>query len=179
MALSRISSLCSQLSSRLQVNVLRYKMAPVVIAPSQIATLPHIRELYDPNFLDLLLPAQEQAPHVKKPQPVPILGPTNPMIDALKTTVHQTWTQNLAPAYSSTGSPTLDAFQLLKHKGYTAETKNEFTKCLDDAWNEDPHLTLRIIWNIRSIHDGRADKETFYRYAHLLRLSSEKTDIHS
>ena len=32
------------------------------------------------------------------------------------------------------------------------------------AWAEDPDLTLKIIWNLRSIHDGKSEKEGFYRY---------------
>lgn len=35
---------------------------------------------------------------------------------------------------------------------------------LGSAWEEDPNLTLRIIWNTRSIHDGKGEKELFYRY---------------
>lgn len=31
------------------------------------------------------------------------------------------------------------------------------------AWAEDPALTLKIIWNTGSIHDGKGDKELFYR----------------
>ncbi|KAI0262261.1 hypothetical protein BGY98DRAFT_1092197 [Russula aff. rugulosa BPL654] len=34
---------------------------------------------------------------------------------------------------------------------------------LAKAWAEDPALTLKIIWNTRSIHDGKGDKELFYR----------------
>jgi hypothetical protein len=34
---------------------------------------------------------------------------------------------------------------------------------LAKAWEEDPSLTLRIIWNTRSIHNGKGDKELFYR----------------
>ncbi|KIJ06903.1 hypothetical protein PAXINDRAFT_51147, partial [Paxillus involutus ATCC 200175] len=34
---------------------------------------------------------------------------------------------------------------------------------LENAWSEDPVLTVRIIWNARSIHDGKGDKELFDR----------------
>ncbi|KIJ09162.1 hypothetical protein PAXINDRAFT_87872 [Paxillus involutus ATCC 200175] len=34
---------------------------------------------------------------------------------------------------------------------------------LENAWAEDPALTLRMIWSARSIHDGKGDKELFYR----------------
>jgi len=34
---------------------------------------------------------------------------------------------------------------------------------LAKLWAEDPALTLRVIWNTRSIHDGKGDKELFYK----------------
>ncbi|KAF8058605.1 hypothetical protein FPV67DRAFT_1565466 [Lyophyllum atratum] len=80
-------------------------------------------------------------------------------MEALKGTTHQTFTENMAPTYNSTLSPTLDAFQSLA----SSQTADRFNKYLQDAWAEDPELTLRIIWNIRSIHDGKGDKELFYR----------------
>ena len=83
----------------------------------------------------------------------------NPMMDALKATAHRTFTENGAPAYSSTTSPLLDAFQGLRPH---ARGDNIFP-LLDRAWKEDPELTLRIIWNARSIHDGKGEREVFYQ----------------
>ncbi|KAG5642519.1 hypothetical protein DXG03_002620 [Asterophora parasitica] len=124
----------------------------------QTVTLPEIPELYDSNFLDVLLPAREDfEPIHMAAETEP--GPKNAMMEALKGTTNQTLTQNLAPAYSSTASPTLNAFQLLA----SAHDSAVFNKQLKDAWAEDPQLTLRIIWNIRSIHDGKGDKEQFYK----------------
>ncbi|KAG5653115.1 hypothetical protein H0H81_002182 [Sphagnurus paluster] len=127
-------------------------------ASRQTVTLPPIPELHDPNFLDVLLPVKETSPQ-KSESSTLIAGEDaskNLMMDALKGTAHQTLTQNLAPTYDSTGSPTLDAFQFLASE---ADVK----KHLDPAWAEDPELTLRIIWNLRSIHDGKGNKEAFYR----------------
>ena len=120
---------------------------------SQIVTLPDIPELFNPNFLDILIPPAQKSP-IKAEQ-----VQNNPMIDALKATVNQTRTANNAPAYSSTSSATLDAFQLLD----TYHSKTEFDGYLQKSWEEDPELTLRIVWNIRSIHDGKANKECFYK----------------
>jgi Domain of unknown function (DUF2828) len=125
-------------------------------ASSQNVTLPDIPELYNPHFLDLLLPVAD----VKISEPVTESStPRNPMVDALKTTITQTLTENFAPAFSYTGSPTLDAFQFLK--GHVSES--QLNIYLKNAWDEDSSLTLKIIWNLRSIHDGKKDKETFYR----------------
>jgi hypothetical protein len=131
---------------------------PPTISSSQNVTLPFIAELYDPNFLDTLLPPGKEG----------ILGVTaveddvslkNPMMEALRSTTSQTLTENEAPAYSSTGSATLDAFQGLNKYTFGLEVNNH----LDRSWREDPALTLRIIWNLRSIHDGKREKEAFYR----------------
>lgn len=134
------------------------------LATSQRVTLPDIPELYDPNFLDVLLPPAD--PKMSEPTLMESekAGSTlrNAMMDALKTTANRTFTENLAPAYSSTGSPTLDAFQFVKPR----VSKPQLNTYLKNAWDEDSSLTLKIIWNHRSIHDGKGDKETFYRYAH-------------
>ncbi|KAJ6514766.1 hypothetical protein DFH09DRAFT_1264765 [Mycena vulgaris] len=116
--------------------------------------LPAIPELFNPNFLDELLPPtntptkSDGSPRVDR----------NPMMDALCEFSHRTLTENNAPAYDSTLSATLDAFQKL-----TPYSFGGIGKLLDKAWSEDPDLTLKIIWNLRSIHDGKAEREAFYR----------------
>jgi hypothetical protein len=141
-------------------------------ASSQNVTLPDIPELYNPNFLDVLLPAVDVKTSTSAPKSS-TSTPRNPMIDALQATAKQTFTENLAPAYSSTGSPTLDAFQFLK--GHVSE--RQFNTYLKKAWDEDSSLTLRIIWNLRSIHDGKGDKETFYRYVYFSRVIHYKISL--
>jgi hypothetical protein len=143
---------------------------PVAAATSQIVTLPHIPELFDSDFLDVILPP---APTIDADADVDVNAnvptPTNPFMTALKSVLHRKYTQNAAPAFSSTLSSTLDAFQGLSSQ--MAITK--INSVLANAWKEDPALTLRIIWNTRSIHDGKGDKELFYKYVHLayIRLS--------
>lgn len=123
---------------------------------SQVVTLPHIPELFDPNFLDVLLPNSASAHLVQQDA---CAGPTNPMIDALKANANHVYTTNGSPTFASTLSPTLDAFEFLS----PACEPRSISGYLDKAWNEDPSLTLRIIWNIRSIHEGKSDKMLFYR----------------
>ncbi|KAI0252129.1 hypothetical protein BJV78DRAFT_1125031 [Lactifluus subvellereus] len=133
---------------------------PAAAATSQIVTLPHIPELFDSNFLDVLLPPPPTSDAVASTNAdadAPV--PTNTFMNALKSVVHHKYTQNAAPAFSSTLSSTLDAFQSLSAGMSIAKINS----VLDKAWQEDPALTLRIIWNTRSIHDGKGDKELFYK----------------
>lgn len=125
---------------------------------SQIVTLPSLSELFNPDFLDILIPRTEPTSNpVAQDDATP--QPTNPMIEALKTNANHTFTANGSPAFASTLSPTLDAFQFLK----PACEPTSISTYLNKSWSEDPLLTLRIIWNIRSIHDGKSDKMLFYQ----------------
>ncbi|KAJ7058183.1 hypothetical protein C8F01DRAFT_990941 [Mycena amicta] len=79
-------------------------------------------------------------------------------MDALSTVSHRTLTDNGASAYNSTLSPTLDAFhKLTRHSSAT-----QIHQLLNEAWAEDPETALKIIWNLRSIHEGKSEKEAFY-----------------
>ncbi|KAJ7500326.1 hypothetical protein B0H11DRAFT_2155591 [Mycena galericulata] len=80
-------------------------------------------------------------------------------MDALREFSHRTHTENGAPAYDSTLSATLDAFQHLTRFSYGTRVE----ELLEKAWVEDPTLTLKIIWNLRSIHEGKSEREAFYR----------------
>ena len=137
---------------------------PVAATTSQIVTLPHIPELFDSNFLDVLLPP---APTIDVDADADVNAnvpmPTNSLMTALKSVAHRKYTQNAAPAFGSTLSSTLDAFLSLSSQMSITKINSVLTK----AWKEDPALTLRIIWNTRSIHDGKGDKELFYKYVYL------------
>ena len=130
-------------------------MTTPATASRQNVTLPHIPELYNPDFLNVLLPKQPEKMSIEV-DTTP--KPTNPMIAALQATAHQVLTTNSAAAYDSTLSPTLDAFQKVN-----GESGDSLARCLSNSWKEDPGLTLRIIWNLRSIPDGKGDKKAFYR----------------
>ncbi|KIP08703.1 hypothetical protein PHLGIDRAFT_68973 [Phlebiopsis gigantea 11061_1 CR5-6] len=86
------------------------------------------------------------------------------MIDALMTTENRTRTTNDDPAYASTLSPTLDLFQALRPECWADDLDGvPLSTKLEKAWQENPELTLRLIWNSRSIHDGKSDRELFYQ----------------
>lgn len=139
--------------------LVREMSTPAVYATSQNVAIPVIPELYDAGFLDSLLPVSQNAKQDSAAGQLKVDGPSNPMIDALKATTNRTLTDNLSPAFSSTGSACLDAFQGLQ----PYSSRDELNALLTKAWKEDPELTLRMIWSSRSIHDGKGDRETFYR----------------
>ncbi|KAH9166119.1 hypothetical protein EDB89DRAFT_1910956 [Lactarius sanguifluus] len=130
-------------------------LASGAASTSQIVTLPHIPELFDPDFLDALLPPRSTPDATD----VDALEPENTFMNALKSVAHRKYTQNSAPAFNSTLSHTLDAFQTLS----LHMPREKINAVLSKAWEEDPSFALRIIWNTRSIHDGKGDKELFYK----------------
>ncbi|MCJ1379226.1 hypothetical protein MMC17_002326 [Xylographa soralifera] len=69
------------------------------------------------------------------------------------------FTENDGIAYTSTTSPLLDLFSELEK----AITGPRLWELLGPAWKEDSLATLKIVWNARSIHLGKAEQESFYR----------------
>lgn len=124
---------------------------------SQTITLPHLPELYKANFLDILLPPPVEGPVAAIKNAAP--APKNPMISALDDTSNEVRTENNAPALRSTKNPLLDAFLRPTAEHTSSEMGGFFRK----AWKEDPEMTLRIIFYLRSIHDGKNDRALFYR----------------
>ncbi|KAI0077239.1 hypothetical protein K474DRAFT_1752430 [Panus rudis PR-1116 ss-1] len=134
----------------------RAMSTPAATASSQNVTIPSILELYDPNFLNVLLPVANTNPEKKVVEGS--TQPSNPMIEALKKVSHRTRTENNSPAYGSTSDAVLDAFHSLRPYA----TGKEIWRHLDKAWEQNPETTLRVIWNLRSIHDGKSAREEFY-----------------
>ena len=128
---------------------------------SQIIVLPDIPELYDDNFLDILLPVRGGG--FTAGRETTTSASTNPVIEALIENSRRTFTDKGTPAYNSTGSPILDAF----HNLTTYRLSLDVSEYLSKSWIEDPELTLRLIWSLRSVPDGKGLKETFYQYVRL------------
>ncbi|SJL00414.1 uncharacterized protein ARMOST_03727 [Armillaria ostoyae] len=125
-----------------------------VVTTTQRVSLPDIPELFDPAFLDLLLPKSAPATEAfSEPQ---VTAPTNPMMQALHDTENQTLTANMAPTLGSTLSPTLDAFRSLD--GFK---KDNLAEVLTKSWAEDAAITLRLIWQLRSVPDGKVSFSAF------------------
>lgn len=126
---------------------------------SQNVTLPQIPELFNPNFLDVLVPVSKAEDNLVVTMKVDdaLHFPTNSFIARLKSD-DRAYNTKSALALNSTGSAILDAFNFLDRWSY-----DEVNRHLEKAWKEDPALALRLIWNLRSIHDGKNEKELFYR----------------
>ncbi|KAJ4490492.1 hypothetical protein J3R30DRAFT_91437 [Lentinula aciculospora] len=131
------------------------RMASTNSSTTQKVAIPYINEFYDPNFLDILLPPSTDDVLMDIDTPTP----KNAMMDALQATAHLTFTENGAPAFSSTLSPIVDAFSGLN----SFSDARKLDLLLSRSWKEDSSLTLRLIWQLRSIHDGKSQKEGFYR----------------
>ncbi|KAK0228560.1 hypothetical protein IW262DRAFT_1309969 [Armillaria fumosa] len=140
------------------VPVIKMASTSSVVATTQRVTLPDISELFDPAFLDRLLPQSAPGSAIKTFSEPQVAVPTNPMMQALHDTENQTLTANLAPTLESTLSPTLDAFRALD--GFQ---KDNLAEVLTKSWAEDAAITLRLIWQLRSVPDGKGEKEAFYR----------------
>ena len=72
---------------------------------------------------------------------------------------NMTLTTNNMPTYSSTLTPTLDLFNDLQSDISPAKLHDLLTQ----SWAMDPLETLKIIFQCRSIHLGKGEKDNFYR----------------
>ncbi|KAG9002857.1 hypothetical protein FRB94_003540 [Tulasnella sp. JGI-2019a] len=135
---------------------------------SQNVTIPDLPELFSTESFDTLLTKISATPAKKDAD-----AAAHPFADALKQTSNLTTTDNAAPAFKSTESRTLDAFSTLDPN----VKKSEVHSLLRESWAEDPDTTLKIIWNLRSIHDGKASKTAFYRAFGWLYANHPKTAI--
>lgn len=68
-----------------------------------------------------------------------------------------------------------DALVDLFHDASDAVSGESLNKLLTDAWEKDPLITLKLIFNCRSIHLGKSNKELFYRCAGWLASNHPRT----
>ncbi|KAG8905345.1 hypothetical protein FRC01_008385, partial [Tulasnella sp. 417] len=139
----------------------------------QRVTIPHIPELFAEDYLDKIL--GQPLPRTPKPEgskPLPD-EPANAFMDALKEEGNKARTQNNAAAFASTLNPVLDAFSTID--GNTPG--DQVHRLLRQSWGESPEKTVRLIWNLRSIHDGKGSKMNFYRAFGWLYSNHPKTAI--
>lgn len=133
-------------------------------------TLPPLPELYQP-FDQLLTPIPSVKSVNTKLEKTSSVS--NPFLDALAGFQNRTETWNGAAAYKSTLSPLLNAFFGLSQNTLPNDVENLLSK----SWQADPDGTLRVIWNLRSIHQGKAARTMFYRAFAWLYASHPKTAI--
>lgn len=82
-------------------------------------------------------------------------------------------TENGDVAFRSTNAPLLDLFVELED----VVSGPRLLELLEGAWREDPTTTLKIIFNARSIHLGKASRHAFYRCAGWLAKNHPQTLI--
>ena len=70
-------------------------------------------------------------------------------------------TENADVAYHSTGEALVDLFSELEE----VVSGPRLLQLLEAAWRDGPLVTLKIIFNARSIHLGKSSRSTFYRCA--------------
>ncbi|KAL1722471.1 hypothetical protein EV715DRAFT_270459 [Schizophyllum commune] len=80
-------------------------------------------------------------------------------MDALRESANFTRTANGAPTLASTNDAVLDAYYYIDKYASAAD----IARLLEAAWAVDPARTLRVIWYTRSIHNGKGEREAFYR----------------
>ena len=123
-------------------------------------TIPFLPELRDPNFLDCLLPPPTVVPSAKpKGNAQPAQGAA--FMAAMTQVSNRRRTTNRAPGFASTLDPTLDAFDGLSQQTNWNDIKPLTT--LRRSYEHDPVATVKIIFNLRSIHEGKSEREGFYR----------------
>lgn len=68
-------------------------------------------------------------------------------------------TENADVAYRTSGDALVDLFFEME----STITGARLAQVLEKSWAQDPTATLKIIWNARSIHLGKGDRNAFYR----------------
>ncbi|KAI5857741.1 hypothetical protein BZA05DRAFT_330707 [Tricharina praecox] len=116
------------------------------------------------------------APIVAKEPPVE--PPKNTFMDALTKQdpllpENMMYTTKGALSYAQTGSALADVLA----SGDGRIPHEEFDQLLHAAWKEGAEDTLRLFWNVRSIHTGKANKYIFYRCMCWLREYHPRTAI--
>jgi len=117
---------------------------------SQICTLPIIPELFDPNFLSVLLPSE-------------LGGGRQHSLDQLTSKPSECLAASVNGDATDLQSSCYDAFRTLDAR--SPSSLRRLDTLLQASWSESPETALKIIWHIRSIRDGKGQKELFYRYA--------------
>ncbi|KAI9684138.1 MAG: hypothetical protein M1829_003408 [Trizodia sp. TS-e1964] len=84
---------------------------------------------------------------------------------------NKTFTAKGGKAYRSTNNHSLDLFSELQN----SISGPRLRELLENSWKDSPINTLKIIWNARSIHLGKGDKESFYRCLGWLKASHPQT----
>lgn len=91
--------------------------------------------------------------------------------DKIESMENKMFTENSDVAHRSTTNPLVDLF----HELEDVVSGPRLLELLQGAWEDDPLTTLKIIFNARSIHLGKASRHTFYRCAGWLAQAHPQT----
>ncbi|KAG9102696.1 hypothetical protein FRC06_001404 [Ceratobasidium sp. 370] len=129
-------------------------------------TVPRSSEIVKPSaqLLEQLLPVKQAPVGISTAQlfeelfaamrpSTASLSPPTSYAEALKRNYNRARTQNGAEAYTI-----LDVFSGLNANSSTHDIYKQLNAC----WQRSPELTLRVIWNMRSVHEGHSNKIGFY-----------------
>ena len=117
------------------------------------------------DALDRSIPKQQSTP--SKPQKTTVAG----LAGAFSAAANITRTENGAKAFHSTEDPVLDLFTGIsaakgkkrQHPGEDPLCGADLDRILNQAWNDSPELTIKLIFYLRSIVDGAGERLIFYR----------------
>jgi len=104
-------------------------------------------------------PAANADPKMADPFVSSLLNPSAALSLAEQAPDNMTLTTNNMPAHASTLTPTLDLFNDLQSDISPAKLHDLLTQ----SWNMDPLETLKIVFQCRSIHLGKGEKDNFYK----------------
>lgn len=126
---------------------------------SEVSTTAEIREsLDDMAFAENITPA----PYNNHPFMKGLLAPQQEDLGMDNQSVeNKMLTENADVAYRSTTEPLVDLFTELED----VVSGPRLRELLESSWRADPTATLKVIFNARSIHLGKASRQTFYRCA--------------
>lgn len=131
-----------------------------VVAMSEISTTGDIREHFDTMAVDKTDSKAALASENNHPFMQGLLSHGQDS-RATAETENKMLTENAGIAYRSTTDPLLDLFYELED----VVSGPRLLELLDSAWRADSTATLKMIFNARSIHLGKASRPTFYRCA--------------
>lgn len=136
---------------------------------SEVSTTAEIRD----NLDDMVVADNViSAPDIDHPFMKGLLSPQQDRLDEnTESMENKMLTKNGDVAYRSTTEPLLDLFAELED----VVSGPRLRELLESSWRSDPTATLKVIFNARSIHLGKASRQTFYRCAGWLAKNHPQT----
>lgn len=117
-------------------------------------SLPEFKELFDEKALKELISSVGGKPK-RASSSLDVVS--HPFMEAFKKQASLTNTTNGALTYNTTEDDCLNLFYAIENVA-----PRDSDRIFQAAWDQDPLVTLKIIFYARSIHHGKSDRESFY-----------------